>query len=197
MKTNMTLEQIAEAIGEKVWNGQRIYVRRAGYNTKKMKTTAYIYKVDTEVRFSAFVQCDAQGAVWCQQRADEARAEMEQMVQDTLPADEVIIEKEKPSDVIITPEGGVVDLNDEVCGYILQWREVRIPINRFGKLATRNRQFQVFLKCKKKDAPRNFMELSPAAYQLATNEGKRSEQMLEPYTEPTNYEKLAETIQNN
>jgi hypothetical protein len=54
-----------------------------------------------------------------------------------------------------------------VKGYFLEWRQVRIPINRFGKLATRNRQHIRVWEGPANLAPRGFVELSDAEYEVA------------------------------
>ena len=194
MKTNLTITEIAIAIGEKVWSKgslERIYTKKVGYNTKKMKTTAYIYKKGLEVCFFTSVDCDNQGAVWCDQRADEAKNSLIEMVEAILPENETF-ETEKIevelSETILNQNNEVVDLSEKVKGYTTQWREVRVAINSYGKLATRNRQFVVFQHISKSNAPQNFVELSDSAFAFATNLGKRSETMLAPYEEVTDYE---------
>jgi len=196
MKTNLTIENIAELIGEKVWakgDLKRIYVKSVGYNTNKMKTTAYIYKKDNEVCFSAHVDCYNQGAVWCGQRAEEAKGEMIAMVEAILPENETIEDVIGNSDVMITEEGELVDLTETVKGYYTAWEEVRIAINSYGKLATRNRQFVYFLEIAKKDAPACFVELSDKAFVFATRRDNRV--MLEPYASPIDYEMAVEVFE--
>jgi len=68
-----------------------------------------------------------------------------------------------------------------VKGYSLRWEEVRIAINRFGKLATRNRQYINTYEGIGSKAPKGFIELSDAEFEVAkTKDGK----MIEPYTTP-------------
>lgn len=73
MKTQLSINEIAEKIGKSVWvkgDVQRIYLNDIGFNTKKMKTTAYIYLVEGEVLVSAFVDCWNQPINWKIQQAE-------------------------------------------------------------------------------------------------------------------------------
>ncbi len=189
MKTNLTIEQIAEIFEMKAWKGFRIYDSSVGYNTKKMSTKAYYYISNGELRASVTVDCYNQPEAWCASQAEQFETSMmewaEGRISERFPEGEIIAEQIE-SETIVTEEGEVIDLSETVKGYYTEWREVRIAINRYGKLATRNRQFVVICEIAKANAPRNFVQLSEKAYAFASQ--RNSEIMLEPFAEPIDYE---------
>ena len=96
----------------------------------------------------------------------------------------VEIERHVPEEkeaVETEPIAELVKEDKLVKGYSLRWEEVRIAINRFGKLATRNRQHINTYEGVESKVPKGFVELSDAEFEVAkTKEGK----MIEPYTTP-------------
>ncbi len=79
-----TIEQLATALGKKVWskNGSnRIYID-AGYNTKKMKTTAYIYEVDGEFKVSCFIDCPSQPMAWINSQKQDVIDSIESQIEE-------------------------------------------------------------------------------------------------------------------
>jgi hypothetical protein len=76
-----------------------------------------------------------------------------------------------------------------VYGYYTEWRNVRVAINSYGKLADRNRNFIIFLETTKANTPRNFVELEKNIYDICTSyyAAHPNGKMCEPYTEATEY----------
>ena len=150
----VTLEAIAEALGKKVWEKgdlKRIYLNDVGYNTKNVKSTAYIYMQEGAVKFYAKVVCDGQGPAWEESQENRMVEIMRERCTDagidlTAPAPETT---GTPA-----PESPVVK------GYYFQWKEVKVPINRFGKLAYRNRKFIMTYAGPQATAPSSFVELN-------------------------------------
>jgi hypothetical protein len=196
MKTNLTIEQIAELIGERLWKGTRIYVNSAGHNTKKMKTNAYIYMVGNEIKFSVFIECNSQPAQWIESQKNEVIDYLTRKVEAVLPADEVVEPVlSNESDTIVTPAGELVDLNEVVYGFTTEWRLVNVKINNYGKMAERRRQFIQLLAAAKKDAPRDFYELGEQQYNLLAEYHKSKEWMIEPEkNDAGQYKTALETI---
>ena len=63
----ISIEELATRLGAKVWakgDMKRIYMNNVGYNTNKMKTTAYIYQVENEFKVSCFIDCPTQHSNW-------------------------------------------------------------------------------------------------------------------------------------
>jgi len=79
------------------------------------------------------------------------------------------------------PIAELVKEDKVVKGYYLKWEEVRISINSFGKLATRNRQHITTYEGFESKTPKGFVELNDKEFAVAKlREGK----MIEPYTSP-------------
>jgi len=68
-----------------------------------------------------------------------------------------------------------------VRGYFLRWQEVRIKINAYGKLATRNRQHIYTYEGPAHQAPKGFVPLPDDEFEMAK---KKEGEMIEPYTTP-------------
>jgi hypothetical protein len=196
MKTNSTIDQIAELLGKTVWAGKRIYMNNVGYNTKKMSTKAFYYLENNEVKASVYVDCDNQPLDWCKSQAEQFRASMMETLEEIMPVEDVeTIAVEEPT-MVINEEGQLNDLTETVKGFYSEWREVRIAINRFGKLATKNRQFLIVKEIAKKDAPYKFTLMNDEDFEAVKNYIK-SERMLEPYVEAADeVVKILETIAN-
>lgn len=74
MTTQISLEQLAEKLGGKLWikgDLTRIYLDR-GYNTKKMSTKTYAYQnEDGEFKVSCYIDCPSQAYQWIQSQQQE------------------------------------------------------------------------------------------------------------------------------
>jgi len=96
----------------------------------------------------------------------------------------VEIERHIPEDkeaVEVEPIAELVKEDKIVKGYYLRWEEVRIAINRFGKLATKKRQHIYTYEGVESKAPTGFEILTDEQFAVAKlREGK----MIEPYTTP-------------
>lgn len=101
-----------------------------------------------------------------------------------VPETGVEIERHVPEEkeaVETEPIAELVKEDKIVKGYSLRWEEVRIAINHFGKLATRNRQHINTYEGVESKTPKGFIELSDPEFEVAkTKDGK----MIEPYTTP-------------
>ena len=163
----------------KFWNKGdhfRLYLYSdALYDTKKCKQTAYINL--TNYRLCVITECPSQPDAWCKSQSEEAKSGLEYLEQEvrTIAHELGVIDEQKAD------EQAKCETCPVVKGYYLEWQEVRIPINRFGKLVTRNRQFIRVWEGKENFAPRGFVALSDAEFEVAkTKVGK----MVEPYTTP-------------
>lgn len=70
----ITIEKLAERIGEKVWAKEelkRIYLNHVGYNTKKMSTKTYIFEKDGEFIVSCNIDCPSQPYQWIKSQQKE------------------------------------------------------------------------------------------------------------------------------
>lgn len=94
MKTNITIEQLAERFQETVWSKgdlKRIYLKDAGYNTKKMSTKAYIWQdAQGSFRVSVHIECPSQALAWIKSQEEQLREEIESNI------DRAIFEIEQP-----------------------------------------------------------------------------------------------------
>ena len=65
---NVTIEELATLLNGKIWEKgslKRIYINK-GYNTKKMKTTVYVFiNESNEICVSCFIDCPSQPLAWC------------------------------------------------------------------------------------------------------------------------------------
>ena len=68
INSNMNLEMLAEKLNGKIWekgNLKRLYLNNVGYNTKKMKTTAYVYVNEAgSFDVSVYIDCPSQHPSW-------------------------------------------------------------------------------------------------------------------------------------
>jgi hypothetical protein len=85
---NLTLEQLAEAMGKTVWSKgdlKRIYLNDAGHNTKKMSTKAFIFQTeDGQFKVSVRVECDSQPWQWCKSQEEQVRESIERHIEEIL-----------------------------------------------------------------------------------------------------------------
>lgn len=93
MKTEITIEQLAEKINGKLWTKgemKRIYVD-AGYNTKKMTTKTYIYqREDGTFGVSCNIDCPSQEWQWIKSQQEEVIASITKSI------DRILFEYENP-----------------------------------------------------------------------------------------------------
>jgi|GEM_PF-4636837 len=77
MKTQITIEQLAEKLDKTVWsagNLKRIYLNDAGYNTKKMKTKTFIFQNEKgEFKVNCKIDCQSQPDSWIDSQEQEVR----------------------------------------------------------------------------------------------------------------------------
>ena len=148
------------------------------YDTKKCKQSAYI---DLK-RYCGRVttECPSQPKEWCEAQSKEVEKHLESWGRYTrfVAYKLGIIGEQK---AVQDAQKRIDETSPLVKGYFLEWRSVRVPINRYGKLATRNRQYIHVWEGYANLAPQGFVELSDAEYEVAkTKAGK----MIEPYTTP-------------
>jgi hypothetical protein len=181
MKKITTLTELAAALGKKTnvkaWekNGkQRLYFGSYGYNTKKMSTKAYIDLRDGKAFAAAIIDCPSQPNSWIQSQEQEIRDQLQKYVRYIVRFFDFGVTSE-PIEVILN---NATLAAEEVQGYYTKWEEVSVPINRFGKLAVRNRQFVLPWRGSKSEAPRTFVPFSVAGYNWLLAKGQL---MLEPY----------------
>lgn len=193
MKKITTLTELAAALGKKTnvkaWekNGkQRLYFGSYGYNTKKMSTKAYIDLRDGKAFAAAIIDCPSQPSSWIQSQEQEIREQLQKYVHYIVRFFDFGIVG-TPVEVAIN--NAILDA-EPVQGYYTEWRNVRVVINSYGKLAQRNRQFAVAFKGTKNSAPRGFVSLSDAAFEIL-NVVRKGEDMIEPYGSAPDYEGLA------
>ena len=78
----ITIEQLAEAMGKKVYKG-RIYLWDLGYNTKKTKCKVYIYATRRSFHAAAYITCTSQPEQWIKQEEKKLKALAMQRVSET------------------------------------------------------------------------------------------------------------------
>lgn len=193
MKKTLSLQYLQKHLGGKLWEKgtmSRIYLKE-GYNTKKMRTNVYVYKNSTgDFAVYCDIECDSQHSNWIASQEKEIVDQLTEKIADIVSeyGEEMLEVSSEPVDVIVN--SAILEAQP-VKGYFLEWRSVRTPINRFGKLAIRNRQFVVSFSGDKNSAPRGLVELSEQAYEFLRNV-RNGEEMLEPYTAVPDYEAIAE-----
>lgn len=179
MKNNF--EIITDALGKHLnvtlWKNKRIYINGYGFNTKKCKQTIYICLE----RFIAvcYTNCPSQTSQWCSSQSAQVVVQLEKYVRLARLINYNTKDQAKSIEQIeIEMVNEALDLVP-VMGVYTQWREVRVAINRFGKLATRNRQFMITFTGTMATAPKNFIPVEAEVFALL-----KDEEMLEPYKEP-------------
>lgn len=150
----------------------RVYLSGIGYNTKKMQTKVWLQIEGDRIVPHCRVICDSQPRSWTESQENE--------ILDTLRAGRLVrwlnrFHVAPTGDQLAEVEQVMKDetLLDTVYGVIPEWREVRVPINRFGKLATRNRLFLVLWAGPKINAPRRFEEISKSMFDVASKKWTR------------------------
>lgn len=159
----------------------RVYLSM-GHNTKKTRTKAYLtVSWDKVVAHVKVTSEDRHGFLM-------AASWTESQEQALLPAVEEIAEFVRAE--LLAPSGDAAAQVDQVLqdeslldiihGVVPQWREVRVAINSYGKLATRNRLFLTLWSGPKINAPRKLEEITPGMYAFAMANWKEGERMCEP-----------------
>lgn len=162
---------------------QRLYLPKTfGYNTKKMSTSAYIAILQDKAVACVYIECPSQTDNWITSQQNDCKESLQGYVDYIMENFEFGFTGES-MEVILN--NAILDA-EPVKGYYTEWRQVRVAINNFGKLATRNRQFVVRFEGTKNTAPRNFVPLSDAGFEYL---GK--EQMLDAYEEVPDYDQRA------
>lgn len=164
---------------------KRIYIQGAGYNTKKMKTNVFIDLSGDTASVNVTIDCPSQHSSWIASQEAEIVAVYEEQVQYCNEHFD-FSKNMQPVDIVMN---SALLAAEEVKGCYTEWREVRVKINRFGKLAVRNRQFVIPLSTTKDKAPKTFLELTDTGYEFLK---ARGEDMLDPYQEIPDYHAAAE-----
>lgn len=192
MKPITTLTDLATALGKKTnvtpWEKggrKRLYFNGAGYKTKKMMTNAFIDLTDDRAVVVVRIECDSQPNAWIKSQEAEVAVYLEKYARYCNRFFDFGTSGQ-PVEVVMN---NALLAAEPVRGYYTEWRNIRVSINRFGKLADRNRQFVVPFEGTKDSAPREFVPLSDKAFAYLM---ARGEEMLEPYTEVPNYDERAE-----
>lgn len=158
------IELLAEKLGGNLWvkgDLKRIYLDE-GYNTKKMSTKTYVYQIaDQTYKVKCNIDCPGQNDNWIISQQQE----VENYVSERIAA---IIE-EFGTEIEAQPIIASLPLESEkqIQGYYMNWKEVKVPINRFGKLAIRKRMFVVTYIGPKSKAPHRLIELNDTEIELA------------------------------
>lgn len=107
---NITLTQLSEEFKGNLWekgDNKRLYLDR-GYNTKKMKTTTYVYEQNGGFIVKCFIDCPSQSYEWIKSQQEEVILYVEGQIEELInPSDEevVIVEKkDKGTDIVDSSE---------------------------------------------------------------------------------------------
>lgn len=188
MNTQISIETLAEKLGGKLWikgDLKRIYVD-AGYNTKKMSTKAYVFQQeDGTYSIRCTVECPNQNSTWI-------RKEEESIVNSLSEQIASIIEEFGFVGEVVEP---ITDNSPIVQGYRLEWRETRVAINSYGKLADRKRQFVCTFKGHESKAPKGFIALNDDHFSQALQ--KESSQTCYAYGEEPTFINTEEVAKKN
>lgn len=159
----ISIEILAEKLGGKLWTKgdlKRIYLDR-GYNTKKMTTKTYVFEKEGKFIVKCDIDCPSQNDGWIYSQQEIIVTGLNEKIAEII--EEFGTEIENPQ---IAIEAALAE-EEQVQGYFLQWREVRVAINRFGKLAERKRMFVVTYKGAKSQAHPRFIACNDAEFELA------------------------------
>lgn len=151
---------------------KRIYINNLGHNTKKMSTKVWLELTD-KVTAVCVMECPSQPLSWITSHKKEVLEYAERYVRYCRRFFALDMATQ-PVDVIM--HNALLEA-EEVTGYYTEWREVRVPINSFGKLALRNRQFIIPFIGSKASAPRTFVPCGPEGWEWLQKQG---EFMLDP-----------------
>lgn len=173
----------------KVWKDKRLYVHKCRfttiYNTRKCEQTVYIDLVTYNVHCDT--NCPAQSTAWENnenQRVVNALQGFARLLRVIMKAQRLATD---PVNIIVN---NAILNADRVKGYFTTWKKVQVKINRFGKLAERNRLFVVPFDGTKETAPAGFVSLTELGYRLLISRCKSDGEMIEPYGEIPDYDEL-------
>lgn len=157
----------------------RIYLNGYGWSTKKMRTKVWLQLNGDAIAAHCRVECDSQPREWTESQEAEvlAGSRLTALVRWLN-----IYHIAPTGDAAANAEQVIEDntLLDTIYGVVPEWREVRVSINRYGKLATRNRLFLRLWKGTKIEAPRKLEEISEGMYRIAANRWQHGEKMCRP-----------------
>lgn len=94
---NLTLEQLSEKLNGNVWkNGdkKRVYLNK-GYNTKKMKTTAYVESFNGSFVVRCFIDCPSQPSNWIESQEQQIIESVNESIEEATTTDVFLIKNEK------------------------------------------------------------------------------------------------------
>lgn len=197
---NLTIEKITLALGKTLnvtnWKDKRLYIKGYGFNTKKCKQTIYL-DLDS-LKIVCYTDCDSQPSAWCNSQSQQVIDSLNKYAR----LASLINFSDNKGELVKTIEDIETEMTNEaldsclVVGYSTEWRSEKIKINRYGKLAIKNRQFIKFHETTKNAANRNFVELSKEQYNAITGYLISNERMLEPFVEPKDFvSDILETIE--
>ncbi len=175
----ISIEQLAELLNGKLWTKnelKRIYLD-AGYNTKKMTTKTYVYEKNARFVVVCNIECPSQADQWINSQENEIIDSINERIAGII--EEHGYEVEDPMEAIEAE----LAAEPQVQGYYMEWKEVRVAINSYGKLATRKRQFIETYRGPKSQAPYGFIELNDADFEVAwekSQKGRAYEYGCEP-----------------
>lgn len=133
----ISIKVLAEKLSGKFWEKgemKRIYLD-CGFNTKKMSTKTYVFeKKDGTFGVSCVIDCPSQDGAWIASQEEAVKEPLLAQIAEII--SEFGFEIENPK-IAIEEE---LNKEEQVQGYYMRWYEVRVAINRFGKLANRKRQ---------------------------------------------------------
>lgn len=155
-------------------NKKRIYIKGAGYNTKKMSTKVWIELGGDRPVLQVRIECPSQPQEWI----DSQESEIQGQFENTIRYCRRYFNFESSGKSMEVVVNNAALSAEPVKGYFTEWRNVRVAINRFGKLADRNRQFVVPFEGTKDSAPRGFAELTEKGFAYLK---ARGEVMLDAY----------------
>lgn len=192
MIKTISLEDLAEKLNGKLWekgNMKRIYLNDYGYNTKKMSTKTYVYaKEDGTFGVSCKIECPSQPYSWIESQENNVIKSLSGTISEII--EEFGYEIENPKIKIQAK----LDAEEQVQGYYMRWHEVRVPINRFGKLAIRKRQKVHTYVGPVSKTPDGFIALNDEDFAIAKE--KESKETLYEYGNEPNLAGEAKRIED-
>jgi len=113
-REDITLEDLQKTLGGRIWektDKKRLYLDE-GYNTKKMKTTVYVYEGSKAMfHVSVYISCSSQPWSWIESQKDELESSIKKRIRDvTMENVYVIINSD--NDYIDTFNEVVEDVSD-------------------------------------------------------------------------------------
>lgn len=189
-----TLSELAAGLNKctkssryKAWekgDKKRIYVQDAGYNTKKMSTKVWIELGGDGPEMRVIIDCPSQPMEWIASQQKEVASHFDRVLRYC----RLFFNFGVATSSIEVIMNNATLAAEPVKGYYTEWRNVRVSINRFGKLADRNRQFVVPFEGTKDSAPRTFVELNEKGFAYLKGRG---EVMLDAYEAVPDYNERA------